>query len=54
MIIRQLTRRIGLVTPEIQGRIQSLSLAQLEDLGEALLDLSQPTDLTNWLETHQS
>ncbi|MFB2896207.1 DUF4351 domain-containing protein [Aerosakkonemataceae cyanobacterium BLCC-F50] len=53
MIIRLLTRRIGVVTPEMQVRIQSLSIAQLEDLGEALLDFSQPTDLTNWLESHQ-
>jgi hypothetical protein len=29
--------------------MQSLSLAQLESLGEALLDFSQPDDLTNWL-----
>ena len=34
--MRLLTRRIGLLTPEIQVRIQSLSIAQLEDLGEAL------------------
>lgn len=53
MIIRQLPRRIGLLTPEMQARIQALSIAQLEDLGEALLDFSQPTDLTNWLESHQ-
>ena len=54
MIMRLLTRRIGLITPEIQARIQSLSIAQLEDLGEALLDFSQPTDLTTWLDSHQS
>lgn len=54
LIMRLLTRRIGLLTPEIQGRIQSLSIAQLEDLGEALLDFSQPTDLTTWLDSHQS
>ncbi|MGA9378983.1 MAG: DUF4351 domain-containing protein [Phormidium sp.] len=54
IIMRQLTRRIGIVTPEIQGIIQSLSIAQLEDLGEALLDFSQPTDLTTWLDSHQA
>ena len=54
VIMRQLNRRIGLLTPEIQARIQSLLIAQLEDLGEALLDFSQSTDLTNWLESHQS
>lgn len=54
VIMRQLNRRIGALTPEIQARIQSLSIAQLEDLGEALLDFSQPNDLTTWLESHQS
>ncbi|MFB2970159.1 Rpn family recombination-promoting nuclease/putative transposase [Aerosakkonema sp. BLCC-F183] len=54
VIMRQLNRRIGLVTPEIQAKIQTLSIAQLEDLGEALLDFSQPADLTAWLESHQA
>ncbi|MBD2181258.1 Rpn family recombination-promoting nuclease/putative transposase [Planktothrix sp. FACHB-1355] len=54
VIMRQLTRRIGTFTPELQARIQSLSIAQLEDLGEALLDFTQPTDLTAWLESHQA
>lgn len=54
MIIRQINRRFGPLTPEIQARIQTLSITQLEDLGEALLDFSQPTDLTAWLESHQA
>ncbi|MFB2919085.1 Rpn family recombination-promoting nuclease/putative transposase [Aerosakkonema funiforme] len=54
VIMRQLTRRIGVLTLELQARIQTLSIAQLEDLGEALLDFSQPSDLTAWLESHQS
>ena len=54
VIMRQLTRRIGLITPEIQAQIQTLSIPQLEDLAEALLDFSQPTDLTIWLQNHQS
>jgi len=54
MVLRLLTRRVDALTPEIQARIQTLSIAQLEDLGEALLDFSQPTDLTAWLESHQA
>ena len=54
MLLRILTRGIGSLTPEIQAQIQTLSISQLEDLGEALLDFSQPTDLTAWLESHQS
>jgi predicted transposase YdaD len=49
LILRLLTRRIGSVAPEALVQVQSLSLAQLESLGEALLDFSQLDDLMNWL-----
>jgi predicted transposase YdaD len=49
LILRQLTRRIGEVAPEIRAQVQALSLAQLEALGEALLDFSEPADLDKWL-----
>ena len=50
LILRQLTRRIGDVAPELRSKIQTLSLTQLEALGEALLDFSEPADLLNWLQ----
>jgi predicted transposase/invertase (TIGR01784 family) len=50
IVLRQLTRRIGDVDPELRSQIQALSLPQLEALGEALLDFSAPADLVNWLE----
>ncbi|CBN57434.1 MULTISPECIES: DUF4351 domain-containing protein [Kamptonema] len=50
LIIRLLTRRIGTLDLEIQEQIQRLSIDQLEDLGEALLDFSSAADLTNWLQ----
>jgi hypothetical protein len=34
----------------MKARIDTLSIAQLEDLGEALLDFSQSADLETWLE----
>ncbi len=52
LTLRLLTRQIGAVAPELQERIRGLSIAQLEDLAEALLDFSQPTDLVIWLEGH--
>ena len=52
-LTRQLTRRIGLLAPPIQEQIQTLSVEELEDLGEALLDFSSASDLTNWLNEHQ-
>ena len=50
MVLRQLTRRLGAVEQSFQERIQRLSLAQLEDLGEALLDFDRVSDLAGWLD----
>jgi hypothetical protein len=52
LILRQLTRRIGAITPTIEAQIQALSLVQLEKLGEALLDFSSSTDLDEWFRPH--
>ncbi|WP_414585108.1 Rpn family recombination-promoting nuclease/putative transposase [Scytonema sp. PCC 10023] len=52
--MRLLNRRIGSVNPQLQEQIRSLSVPQLEDLGEALLDFSSETDLINWLATQLS
>ena len=51
--IRLLTRRIGSVSPDLQAQIHNLSIAQLDDLSEALLDFSNAADLTVWLQSHQ-
>jgi Domain of unknown function (DUF4351) len=51
LILRQLTRRLGMIAPTTETQIRSLSLVQLEALGEALLDFSQPSDLADWLRT---
>ena len=49
LILRQLLRRIGEVTPKMRSQIQTLSLTQLEALGEALLDFTKPDDLDEWM-----
>jgi predicted transposase/invertase (TIGR01784 family) len=54
LVLRQLARRIGDVAPEVRAQIQALSLTQIESLGEALLDFSQPSDLVNWLQNNES
>jgi predicted transposase YdaD len=51
LVLRQMSRRIGEVSPERRSQIQSLSLTQIEELGEALLDFSSPIDLDNWMRT---
>lgn len=50
IIIRQLTRRVGELPQEMRQRVESLSLEQLENLGEALLDFSSMADFQVWLE----
>ncbi len=52
LILRQLTRRFGETSADIQQKIQTLSTTQLENLGEALLDFSNQNDLTTWLENN--
>jgi Domain of unknown function (DUF4351) len=50
LILRQLSRRIGELSPAMVQQIQSLSLVQLESLGEALLDFTSADDLVTWLQ----
>lgn len=50
LILRLLNRQIGAVSVRLQGRVKALSLAQLEKLGEALLEFSNKNDLIVWLE----
>jgi predicted transposase YdaD len=52
LVLRLLTRRIGDMSPAMRSQIQSLSLFQIEALGEALLDFSSPSDLENWLQAN--
>ncbi|MEI2583637.1 DUF4351 domain-containing protein [Scytonema sp. PRP1] len=49
VILRLLIRRFGAIEPEIEQQIQSLSITQLDELAEALLDFSSPSDLVNYL-----
>jgi predicted transposase/invertase (TIGR01784 family) len=50
LIFRLLTRRVGELPQEIRQSVESLSLEQLENLGEALLDFNSMADLQTWLE----
>ena len=53
LVLRQLARRLGQSAPEVLEQIQQLPVAQLEELGEALLDFTSVQDLTDWLQGHQ-
>ncbi|MEH2162154.1 MAG: DUF4351 domain-containing protein [Nostoc sp.] len=54
LVLRQLQKRVGELPQEVRGRIQTLSLEQLEALGEALLDFTAIEDLLNWLEENKT
>jgi predicted transposase/invertase (TIGR01784 family) len=52
IILRLLNRRLGRLSSEMQAQIGTLTLEQLEDLGEALLDFSTLEDLQQWMQDH--
>lgn len=54
IVLRQLTRRLGTLEPDLLSRIQQLSGAQIEALADALLDFSSLEDLVGWLEATQA
>jgi Domain of unknown function (DUF4351) len=49
LVLRQLTRRIGILPESIRLQIETLALERLEALGEDLLDFSSLADVENWL-----
>ncbi len=50
LILRLLTRRFAAIGSEIEQQIRTLSITQLEDLAEALLDFNSQNDLVNYLQ----
>ncbi len=53
IILRLLTKRVGIVSSEVEARVKALSLAMLEELFDAALDFTQMNDLMVWLDGHQ-
>lgn len=53
LILRLLTRRFGTTDAQLQARINNLSAADLDELSEALLDFSDISALSNWLDGRQ-
>jgi hypothetical protein len=49
LVLRQLNRKLGVITPEIRSRVNSLDIDKLESLGEDLLDFTSMADLEAWL-----
>ena len=53
-ILRQIRRKFGEITPEVQTQIEQLSLEKLDILGEEIFDLATLVDLENWLNIQQN
>ncbi len=49
LVLRQLARRCGTLSPNLLTQIQALSIEQIENLADVLLDFSGIQDLENWL-----
>ena len=49
LVIRQLTRKLGQVSPPLLAKIEALSLEQVELLSEDLLDFTSIDCLEQWL-----
>jgi predicted transposase/invertase (TIGR01784 family) len=50
LILRLLERSLNPLSPDIKNRIGQLSIEELESLGEAVLEFTNLSDLTTWLQ----
>ncbi|MEB3830031.1 DUF2887 domain-containing protein [Phormidium sp. CCY1219] len=50
LIVRQISRRFGALSSEQISQVRSLSIPQLESLGEALLDFQELGEFEAWLQ----
>jgi Domain of unknown function (DUF4351) len=53
LVFRLLGKRVGAVPAELEGQIRVLSLMKVEELGDALLDFTQVSDLGEWLQKNR-
>jgi succinate dehydrogenase flavin-adding protein (antitoxin of CptAB toxin-antitoxin module) len=52
-VLRLLSRRVGVLPEATRSAVVTLSLAQIESLGEALLEFTDRSDLQTWLTQQQ-
>ena len=52
ILMRQMKRRFGALGDDIETRLRTLPLAEIEDLSEASVEFKKAGDLTNWLNEH--
>jgi hypothetical protein len=49
LVLRQLKRRVGVLTASQERAVRKLELPRIEAISEALLDFTSRADLTRWL-----
>jgi flagellar biosynthesis/type III secretory pathway protein FliH len=49
LVVQQIQRRLGAISPPVLERLNRLSAEQLNELGVALLDFKTLAELENWL-----
>jgi predicted transposase YdaD len=54
LVLKLLNRKLGNINPEIQARVGSLTIEQIESLGEDLLDFTSLANLEGWLSQNLS
>ncbi|NER24917.1 MAG: Rpn family recombination-promoting nuclease/putative transposase [Symploca sp. SIO1C2] len=52
LVLKQLSRKVGKLSPKLESQIKALPLEGVEELAEALLDFSTLDDLSAWLHDH--
>ena len=53
LVLKQLTRKLGRpIDLDLQSRVNSLPIEQIESLGEALLDFQEVEELVSWLNSN--
>lgn len=52
VVLRQLNRKVGPLSEEVQTRVAALSSERMLELTDALLDFTTQTDLVAWLDRH--
>ena len=51
-MLRQLKRKLGTISETAEARIRKLSLEELQQLSDDLLNFNSRSDLTAWLRRH--
>jgi Domain of unknown function (DUF4351) len=52
LIVRNIRRLIGEISPDIQTQICELNLENLDNLADAMFDFESVSDLVTWLQQH--